>query len=130
MIVDITNEVFTNLKNTLIDVEVLSAYPSTTPNFPCVTVEELSNISHIESIDTAGEKYSVFSIEINIFSDSPDKMSQAKSIRNRIDTIMTGDYGMVRGFGGRTPNPSDTNVYRYTLRYTGTINSNKQIYRR
>lgn len=130
MIIDVTNEVLTNLKNTLVGVEVLATYPSTTPKFPCVIVEEISNITDIETIDTNGENHSIVSIEINIFSNTQNKTTQVKSIRDSIDSIMSGTYRMTRGFTGTTPNFLDDNIYRYTLRYTFTIDNNKQIFRR
>lgn len=130
MIVDITNEVYTNLKDTMVTVTVLTAYPSTNPTFPCVTIEEISNTTNPNTIDTNGEQYNDISFEINIFSDGTSKVSETKTIRKQVDDIMSGQYRMTRGFSGVTPNFLDTNVQRYTLRYTCSINSNKMIYRR
>lgn len=130
MIIDITNEVLTNLKNTLTDVTVLSSYPSTVPQFPCITVQELPNTTDPTTIDTSGEHYCDAGIEINIYSNAPNKSTQAKNIRNRIDTIMSGTYRMTREFSDEVPNYVDTDIYRYILRYTFVIDENKQIYRR
>lgn len=130
MIVDITNEIYTTLKNSLTGITVLATYPATTPKFPCVIVEEISNNTNTASIDTSGEKYNDVSIEINIFSQAKDKISEAKLIRNQIDSIMSGSYRMDRVFSNVVPNYIDTNVYRYVLRYECTVNSNKQIHRR
>lgn len=130
MIIDITNEVYTNLKTTMTSVNVLISYPSTSPSFPCITIEEISNTTNRNTIDTNGEEYNDISFEINIFSDDANKITEMKTIRKQIDDIMSGQYRMTRGFSGQTPNFLDTNVYRYTLRYSCTIDSNKKIYRR
>lgn len=130
MIVDVTNEVYTTIKNTLVGVTVLSAYPSTTPIFPCVIVEEISNITDLDTVDTSGEHYSNVSIEINILSNSQNKISEVKGLRGQIDDIMSGQYRMNRGFAGVTPNFIDSSIYRYTMRYSFKVDSNKTIYRR
>lgn len=129
MIIDVTNEVFTNIKSKLTGITVLTSYPSTTPTFPCVLVEELSNTNYPRSNDSAGEHHNSVTLEINIFSDSQNKVSEVKSIRNQIDELMSNTYNMNRTFSGTVPNFLDTNVYRYILRYTFVIDSNKQIYR-
>jgi len=130
LIVDITNEVLTNLKTTLEDVTVLTAYPSTTPKFPCVIVEEMSNNSYELSIDSAGQHHNEVSFEINIFSNARNKMTQVKSIRNLVDAIMADEYRMTRDFSGATPNFLDNDIYRYTMRYSCVLDNDKVIYRR
>lgn len=129
MIVDITNEVLTALKTALTNITVIAEYPKTASSFPCVTVSEISNTEDMDTVDTSGTKHSTVSLEINIFSNAQNKTTQVKSIRNQIDTILSGTYRMTRGFSGVTPNPSDIDVYRYTLRYTFRIDKNKMIYR-
>lgn len=130
MIIDITNEILTYIKLGIPEATVLSAYPSTSPKFPCIVIEEISNTIVPDTIDTAGEHYSDVSIEINIFTDNPQtKMSDAKSLRNKVDTIMT-QYKLNRDFASTTPNYADGSIYRYTMRYSCLVNSNKVIYRR
>lgn len=130
MIIDITNEVYTNLKTTLTDVTVLPTYPSTIPVFPCITVEELTNTNNTDTHDSAGDHHSDASIEIYIYTNGEDRISKAKSIRNRIDVIMNDNYNMLREDSRPIPNPADLTLYRYVLRYSYTIDSNKIIYRR
>lgn len=129
MIIDITNEVYSNLKIQLSPTTVLQNFPSTTPVFPCVVIEELVNTSHLDSRDTGGEKYNNVTFEINIFSNTQNKITQVKSIRNQIDVIMADSYGMTRTFSNPVPNFADTNIYRYTLRYTFTIDADKVIHK-
>lgn len=130
MIVDITNEVYTNIKTTITNATVLPSYPSGDPTFPLITVDELINTTNQNTIDTNGEKYNDVTFEINIFSNSPTKVTEVKLFRGQVDEIMSGQYRMTRGFSGQTPNVMDTNIYRYTLRYTCTIDQNKMIFRR
>ncbi len=129
MIVDISNEVLTDIKTTLTGVKVLSEYPSTEPTFPCVVFSEMSNNSYIQSKDSAGQHHSLVSFEINIFSNEENKISQVKDIRNRIDSIMSTKYNMFREFSGTIPNFLDNNIYRYILRYSCLIDSNRKVYR-
>jgi len=128
MIVDITNEVLTKLKTELTPIQVLAEYPDTVSDFPCVTISELSNTGDILSKDSGGFNYSIVSLEINVFTTGATRKSKAKEIRNDIDAILSDEYGMLRDFGGQTPN-FDTNVYRYTLRYTGRVNEERKIFR-
>lgn len=130
MIIDITNEVLTKIKTTLTGVTILTSYPSTVPIFPCVVIEESSNIINAVTVDSSGETHNDITFEINIFSNAPSKVTEAKLIRNQIDAIMSEFYGMDRDYSGSIPNFMDGDVYRYTLRYSFTISTNKTIYRR
>lgn len=130
MIVDIYNEVYTNVKTTLSDLLVLNSYQSDTPTFPCVVIEEITNTADENTIDTNGEKYNDITFEVNIFTNSEQKISESKDIRKRVDAIFSDEYRMHRGFSGQTPNFADTNVYKYTLRYSFKIGQDKIIYRR
>lgn len=130
MIVNIANEVLTAIKNGCPMATVLAEYPSTTPSFPCIIVQELSNDTHLTSVDTSGETHNSISFEINIFSNAQNKITQVRGLRDTIDGIMSGAYGMSRMYSGSVPNYLDANIYRYTLRYDCVVNSNKQIFRR
>lgn len=130
MIVDITNEVLTAIHNSLTNCTVEATYPNTIPTFPVVTVSEFENNVDLETIDSSGEKYNLQSIEINIFSNSTNYLTEVRAIRKSIDDIMSGTYRMSRGYSGETPNFADNSIYKYTLRYSYRIDANKKIYRR
>lgn len=130
MIVDITNEVLTQLKTLLPNVTVLTAYPETAPSFPCVIITENSNTSKYDTVDTSGNKFCDVSLEINIFCTGKTKMSDAKAIRNSIDGLFSDTYRMGRVFSDEIPNYIDTTVYRYLLRYEFSIDGNRTIYKR
>ena len=129
MIVDITNEILSNLKNELVGVEVLSYYQNTTSSFPTVVIEEIDNSAHTQSKDSGGFKHSNLAFSIEIYTTGSKRMSQAKQLRNEIDAIMSEQYGMTRGQPIVIPNYLDNSVHRYKLTYTGVIDKNKKIYR-
>lgn len=129
MIVDVFTEVYTTLKTALTSATVLSAYPETTPVFPCVIVEETANTTDPESINTSGEQYNDITFTIDIFSNSETKFAETRQLRKSIDDIMSGSYRMTRTFSSNVPNFIDMNVNRHTLRYSFKINSSKQIHR-
>ena len=129
MIVDVTNEAYTTIKNTLTDVTVLQDYPITSPSFPCAIVSESSNTEDLDTIDSSGAHYSSVILEVNIFSNKENKITQVKDIRNRIDNILSGTYRMTRTYSGTVPNYLDDTIYRYVLRYSFKVDSNRTIYR-
>lgn len=130
MIIDITNEVFTNLKTNITNATLLTSYPNTTPTFPCITFEEISNNVDKLSVDTTGEHVNELSFEINIYTEGDNKMSVAKGFRKSADDILSDSYGMRRDFSSAIPNYLDEHIYKYTMRYSCNIDSNKTIYRR
>ena len=129
MIIDITNEILTDLKDELTGVTLLTSYAPTTPKFPTVTVEEMSNSDNMRTKDSGGVQHNDISFIIDIYTTGNKKMSEAKDIRNKINTIISGKYGLARGKSSPIPNYLDASIYRYRLTYTGTISKNKTIYR-
>jgi len=130
MIVDIFNEVLTKIKTDISTATVLSEYPETTPTFPCIVIQELSNTTDTTTVDTGGEQYNHISFEINIFDNGDTKRTVCRNLRNSIDAIMSEYYGMNRTDGGSVPNYMDSSIYRYNLKYDFKIDNNKKIYRR
>jgi len=130
MIVDITNEVLDKVKSTLSPIPVLSAYPSVAPSFPCVILEEIANDTDADTVDTSGETHNLVGIEVNVFTQGSKRVTDARTLRTSVDAIMSDYYGMTRTLSQTTPNFLDSSIYRYTLRYIFTIDSNKTIYRR
>lgn len=128
MIVDITNEVVNRIITDFPTVEVLTEYPQTQKKFPCIVITEMSNNADPFTKDTSGYKYSDVSIEVNIFTTGDTRMSKAKKLRNEIDVILSDEYGMLRAFSDRTPNV-DTDIYRYTMRFNGLVNKDREIFR-
>ena len=119
----------TNIKSKLVDITVLSSYQSNVSKFPVVTVEEFDNSAYLDSKDSGGFQHSNIAFVIEIYTNGDEKMSDAKNIRNKIDEVMSGEYGMTRGTPVVIPNYLDNSVYRYKMIYTGVIDKDKTIYR-
>ena len=129
MIIDVTNEVLTRLKTELTGIDVVTSYPNYSPDFPIVTLTESSNITDRGTIDSSGQTHSYISLEVEIYTIGSRRMSKAKEIRTQIDTVLSGEYRMIRTFSNAIPNFLDTNVYRYKLIYSFRIDKEKTIYR-
>lgn len=129
MIIDIENIIMTKLKTELSDIEVVSG-EQYTEVFPRVVLSESTNVTHVETVDSSGEKMNEVSLDINIYTIGDTKKSISKSIRKRIDDIMSGEYNMDRTFSNPTPNYFDKSIYRYTLRYSTVVDGNYTLYRR
>lgn len=129
MIVDVQNEIRSYVKTALGTIDILSAYPDSTPSFPVVILTESVNTVDEESYDSAGEQYNQIEIQIEIFTYGSAKKTEALGIRRTIDTLLSGTYRMRRTFSNEIPNYADREVYRYGLRYSFKIDKNKQIYR-
>lgn len=130
MIVDITNELLTLIKNGLSGVaEVTNPNPDEVPTFPHVTFKELENLTDTTTIDSFGEKHNNLAFEIEIFTEGATKMSEAKALRDRIDGILS-PLGLSRNFASSQPNFLDSRIYRYIVRYTCTVDESRTIYRR
>lgn len=129
MIVDLYNEIFTQLKTTH-NLNVNPEYDDEAPTFPVVVFKESANLDDEEHKDSSGFNYADLAFEIQIYTDGPSKMTEAKAIRNTVDGLMSGTYGMNRSLAQEVPNYIDRRIYRYVLRYECKANYNKQIFRR
>lgn len=129
MIVNITNEVFTKLKNEIKNATVLTSYNLKNPQFPCITFVETSNTKDDNTIDSSGETVNILAFEVNIFTTGNMKLSRAIEIRQAVDNILSDYYKMSRDFASETPNYLDDTIYRYTMRYSCLVDKNKTIYR-
>lgn len=129
MINDITNEIYTVVKNAMPEITVLQDYPDTTPIFPCVIVSDIGYTTDTETVDSDGEYANFGGINFAIFSNNKNRRTECKGIRNRIDEIIT-SYKMERAIDQEVPNFADTTVYQRILGYTFKIDKNGTIYRR
>lgn len=129
IIIDITNEIITRLKNDLSSVAVLNSYQNTTAKFPTIVVEEVNNKVMSSTRDSSGFNHSIVSLRINIFTTGNKKVSDSKSLRNTIDDMLSGEYGMYRVNAQQVTNYLDDDIYRYVIDYNFTIDKNKVIWR-
>lgn len=131
--IDIRNKVLTTLTLSLEekfpDIVVQSPYEATSPKFPCVTFEEISNSTDVNSLDSAGEFASNISYEINIFTFGNKSQTNCLKIRNEIDNVMNTQLGMLRTSSSKVVNYADTSVFRWVLRYSCTVDKHNTIFR-
>lgn len=130
MIVDITNEILTELKTTITDAKVLSSYQPTSTVFPVIVCEETDNTSDDDTKDSSGFTYCRITINIEIYTNGPNRMSKAKDLRSSVDAILSDTYGLSRISQRPVPNFNDSDIYRYQISYSGLVDKNKKIYRR
>lgn len=127
--IDITNEILTELKLNLKNVNVLTSFQSTVSKFPTVIFEELDNSNYLPTKDTSGFQHSSIAYSVEIYTRGSKRMSDAKEIRDNVDDIISSKYGLTRGRPMIVPNYLDDTIYRYRLTYTGLIDKTKTIYR-
>lgn len=130
MIIDITNNILTDIKMQLPEVNVITSFQSSVSKFPTILVEEIDNSHHTQSKDSGGFQHSNIGISIEIYTNGSRRMSNAKDIRNRVDVILVDKYGMTRSTPTVIPNFLDDAIYRYKIIYSGVISKNKTIYGR
>lgn len=129
MIIDITNELLTEIKSTL-SVDVFTEYPKAKAKFPVIIFTEQSNVSDLDTVDSGGENCNLIYFEINIFTMGNNRIATAKALRNQVDAILGDKYKMYRSFSDSVANLADEDVYRYIVRYETKVTSEKMIYRR
>ena len=80
MIVDVANELYTDLKNNVTSATVYKQRPLTVPVFPCVTLSFSTPIDST-TIDSSGENYNLITVNVNIYSDSEQFNTEIWNIR-------------------------------------------------
>lgn len=126
--IDIENEVYTMIADTLTDVDMSSIAIRTPASFPHCHFEAISNSTYEGSLDSSlVEKHADITFEANIYTTGDNRKSKAKEILHTMDNKMRG-VGMVRTYCEPTPN-IDESVYRLTVRWKCTASSDL-IFRR
>lgn len=128
--IDIENQIIHKLSLELENVNVISSYQSNVVDFPTVTVEEIDNSTHTNTVDSSGETHSNISIRIEIYTNGDLRKIESKRIRKEINNIMGNEFGFNRNSPTVVPNYLDESIYRYVLNYNGIVNYNEKIYRR
>lgn len=132
--IDIENEV-----NTIVYNAVHPYYPTakfdsilnlTPSEFPCVSVEEVSNAVRESTIDSgSNERHATVVYEINVFTnDATGKKQTAKDIVAKIDSALL-SVGFTRMSTSPTALAQGT-MYRMVVRYGATVSQNHTLYRR
>ena len=130
MIIDITNQLFTEIKTTIKECTVLSSYQNVIPSFPTIIFEEINNTSYKSTKDSSGYNHSLISFKVEIYTKGNGKAYQSKKIRDKVDKVLSDKYGLNRDDSKSIPNYLDENIHRHIMIYSGIIDKNKTIYGR
>ena len=131
--IEMSNEMFTLLVNTLNDydanIKTDSVYTNKPSEYPFVSLEEIDNRVYEQGSDCCEtENFAEIDYEINIYTKGDSKKSKADDIAQTVDTLFN-QYGFVRQF--RNPIQSgDETIYRIVMRYRGVVSKDHTIYRR
>lgn len=132
--IDVENEVFTNVKTALTEqfpnISVEGVTNNSPSKFPFVCIEETDNYSYTSTRDTnSNENHAVVVFEVNAYSNkTARRKSECKAIISTVDTVMLG-LGFTRN--AKTPiNLDDATKYRIFARYTAVVSRTDIIYRR
>lgn len=128
MIVDVANELYTDLKTTVTSATVYKQRPLKVPVFPCVTLSFSTPIDST-TIDSSGENYNLITVNVNIYSDSEQFNTEIWNIRKEVDARLADFYKLERNVDEELDN-IDPNLYRWVMRYDGVVSSDSVIYRR
>ncbi len=132
--IDIENEVFTEIYNVIIpeypDADVKSVLDLTPATFPCVCVECISNYVNEETSDSGSiENHAVVTFEVTVLTNSESgKKSEAKEIYDLVDSRFTA-LGFTRTML-QSVSLYDSTIYRLVGRYRAVVSRNSLIYRR
>lgn len=130
--IDVENQVFTELKTKLVaynpKIGVASVFQNTPSTFPFVSIEMIDNSKSLSLADMCGnENGADTSFEIHIYSKSTEnKKTEAKKISQVVD-----EYFNSIGFWRNSYVPfQDNETFRIVLRYSAVVSKNHITYRR
>ena len=125
------NAVATKVREAYPDAYMVGEYVMSPPYFPTVSLIEMDNATHTETIDSgSNENHANVMYEVNVYSNkTTGKKSECKKILTLIDAEM-----LLMGFSRVTltpvPNEYDSTIYRMVARYRATVSRNHEIFRR
>ena len=130
--IDYLNQVFNAVYNAVTseygDIDIKGEYVNTPSSFPCVTFDELSNVS--SNLDNGEIKFTDVQYRVQVFSNKANgKRGEARAIFKTIEECLYGLNLTCKTFT-TTPTIYNSNVYEIQATFEGTISSNGVIYRR
>jgi len=131
--IEIFNEVFTELTNTLTSynpkISTSSVYVNIPSSYPFVSIEEIENAPYQRGEDWENiENFADVHYEINIYSKDPKKKTNAEDICKVVDDYFNG-IGFVRITKTPLQDNSET-IYRIVVRYNAVVSKDKKVFRR
>ena len=133
--IDYMNEIFTAVASELREehngVKVIGEYTRSPSEFPCVTLDEIENVTVRELVDSSmTEKHAGVQYRLQVFSNKTSgKKAQARAIFATADNMLRG-MGFHRVTYSTTPEIYNSTIYSITATYEGIISSQGFMYRR
>ena len=133
--IDIENSVYdridTKVQAAFPDAFITGEYVNSPASFPAVSVVEMDNSTHTETIDSgSNENHANVMYEVNVYSNKETgKKSECKAIIAVIDEEMLA-MGFSRSTLTPVPNEYDSTIYRMVGRYRAVVSSTFNITRR
>ena len=130
--IDKSNEIFNavaeDLRSLYTGIQVKGEYVGTPAKFPCVTIDEISNIpSHMDS--AAQNKYAEVVYRVQVFSNlEQGKRREAREIYAAVDRVLMG-LGLFAKSFTTTPAIYNSEIYSITATFEGIIGTDGVIYR-
>lgn len=129
---DFSNEIFNAVAKTLrslyTGIQVKGEYVGTPAKFPCVTIDEISNIpTHMDSAPE--NKYAEVVYRVQVFSNlASGKRAQARELYKTVDEVLM-ELGLLAKSYTTTPAIYNSEIYSITATFNGIIGENGVIYR-
>lgn len=124
---EVLNAVAENLRSLYPKIQVKGEYVDSPALFPCVTVDEISNVPvHWDSGTT--NKYARVIYRVQVFSNAEAKRKEAREIYGVVDGVFQG-FGLFAVTYTTTPAIYNSEVYSITATYEGVVDTNGVIYR-
>ena len=130
--IDVSNEIFNVVAERLrLDYEGIQVKGEYDPNparFPCVTIDEISNVpTHLDS--ALKNKYADVVYRVQIFSNkSAGKRAEARSIYATVDETLM-ELGLYAKTYTSTPTIYNAEIYSITATFEGVIGADGTVYR-
>lgn len=131
--IDKYSEIFTyvsqEIKKEYPNILVTGEYSNAETQFPCITLEEISNLpSYIDSASV--NRFASIRYRVQVFSNSTNgKKAEARKIYSSVDKILQ-KLGMIPNSFVTTPNLYNSTVFQITAIYNCVIDEDGMIYRR
>lgn len=131
--IDIQNEVFTNITNALklvdANVETSSVYTNTPSSYPFVGIEEIDNVPFTESADCCDiENHAEISFEIDVRAKGDKRKSDCYRLLGVADNYLK-SIKFTRLSMTPMQDQNDT-LFRIVARYSAVVGKDHTIYRR
>ena len=131
--IDFSNEIFTKIANEVKavhgkQVAVMGEYVSVPSKFPCVTIDEISNIPYKQ--DSGSQKYAAVVYRVQVFSNKKSgKRAEARQIFKTVSDLMY-EMNLMNRTYSPTPSIYSSDVYEIQATFEGAIDKSGMIYRR